>query len=714
MKKILAAVSLVALTAIIWLLMPKPITQENISASPQPQQTDTVTLRLGHDSAKGTPIDEAARQFAREIEKKSGGELKITVYPAQGLGNAYEMLEMARNGTLDLLLIPSSKMSIAAPSMQYTDLPFLFPDPEDAHALLDGAVGEMLLDRLRSIGLVGITFWEAGFKHFTADKPLLSPEDFNGTKFRIMKSRIIMEQFKSLHAEPIPIDFFKTKQALKEGVVGGQENPLIAVVAMGFNEVQSDLTLSAHAYLNYVLSLSAKTFDKLTPDQRGLLIKEARAITPVERHSSQEKEQALLDILKKSGMHIHTLSEAQRQALADQTSHITKQYEEEIGTDIISKTEESLYLRHRPANEERPIVIGIDADLSMGGKNAGLAIKQGVELAVNDINAKGGLLGKKVIVIAKDHQGNASKGAENIEKMIAIPEVAGVIGGKHSAVIANEIEDLKEAKLPYIIPWAAASSIVENNVSSPLFRVSINDADASKYLAGYALAHYKNPAVIVENSIWGRGTLEKIRHYLQQTGIKTPIETTINRGQKQFTGIIQKIKTGKADAIILVLNELEGSNFVQSLAKNDLRLPVISHWGITGKTFFEANKENLKKLDVKFLQSFLFTTAQRPQAKQLQQAYFDLYGNGTAIPIPLPSGVAQGYDATRLLILAIQKAGTTDRTKVRDALEQLPPYEGVLKRYDPPFSKERHEALDEQDLFIAVYDENGSIKPIRQ
>ena len=171
--KNLLFISLAVIVALgaFWLLRSNTAVHEE-AATETPSQSDTVvTLNLGHDFPVTGPIHEAAVMFAQDVEKKSGGRLKIVVHPAQELGNAYAMLEMARAGTLDLLLIPTAKLSSAVPAMQYTDLPFLFPSREDAHALLDGEVGQMLLDKLHAVDLVGITFWEAGFKHFTCNKP---------------------------------------------------------------------------------------------------------------------------------------------------------------------------------------------------------------------------------------------------------------------------------------------------------------------------------------------------------------------------------------------------------------------------------------------------------------------------------------------------------------------------------------------------------------
>ena len=154
-------------------------------------------------------LNKAALRFADEIAKKTQGKVKITVHPNQELGSSGQMMELSRLGQIDILLTATAKMSVALPSMQYPDLPFLFPTREDANALLDGKVGDILLRDLNAIDLVGVAFWDGGFKNFTSNKPLTKIEDFKDLKIRVMKSRILMEQFYALKAKPIPLIFIK-------------------------------------------------------------------------------------------------------------------------------------------------------------------------------------------------------------------------------------------------------------------------------------------------------------------------------------------------------------------------------------------------------------------------------------------------------------------------------------------------------------------------
>lgn len=687
---------------------PELHTQNNLA------KLQTWELDFGHNIPLDSALHMASIRFAEMVDQKSNGRVKINVHPGQKLGNDHKMVELARRGELDIILTPTAKMSVASPSIQYADLPFFFPSRQDVYDMLDGEPGKMLLEDLHEIGLVGVTFWGNGFKHFTANSPILTPKDFLGKNIRVMKSRIIMDQFKSFGANSILIDFHSTRQALKDGVVDGQENPLVAIVTMGFHEVQSDLTLSEHAYLGYVFSISAKTFEKLPLDIRKILMESALEITPWEREQTDEKERKFLEIIKQAGVNVHTLEESERKKFEKLVSHIPKQYEEIIGCDVISKTKELLYEKYGALSESNgQIVIGLNADLSTDAKTAGLAIKRGIELAIDEINSKGGVLGKKLLLIAKDHRSIASKGVENNKVFIEQGDTVAVLSGLHSPVVLHEIKSMTEAGMPFLIPWAAASGITENNFKdNSIFRISANDRFAARFIAKYALKKHSKPAIIVENSAWGRGNLEKMRAYLQEQGKDFNVELIFNRGQDNFDDEFKKIMDSGADSLIMVSNSMEGGTILNKMATYEKTLPIISHWGIIGGPFFKDNKQALNKVDLSFFQTFSFLKNKHPKSQALAKKYLEDYAIKSIEDIQAPAGVAQAYDLVQLLALAIQKAATTERSKVREALEKLPSYQGAVKYYEKAFSVDNHDALGVDDYYIARFSPDGYIVPV--
>ena len=408
------------------------------------------SLRLGLNIAADSALHAAALKFAEQVGERSKGTLQVTVFPDQQLGSDDQMLEMARTGQLDLLLTPTAKISAAIPAMQYADLPFYFSSREELYSMLDGEPGRMLLSKLGSIDLVGLTFWENGFKQFTANTPIRRPEDFARLRIRTMKSPLIAEQFSSLGARPIPIDFHATYQALQDGAVDGQENPLVAIVGMRFHEVQKHLTISNHAYLGYVFSASKRVFETLSPELREILHTTARELTVWEREETARRESDLVEKIRSAGVEVHTLNADERERFRAALAPITGKFGFDVGYDLLVKTEELRF--HKRAESPQPItplIIGVDADFSSSGAQAGGAIYRGVQLAVKEINEKGGLLGRPVQIIGRDHGANPLSGMRNLEQFARMPNLLAVVGGMHSSVILEELAEIHRLQVPY-------------------------------------------------------------------------------------------------------------------------------------------------------------------------------------------------------------------------------------------------------------------------
>ena len=720
-RSIIGIAILAMIAVIVWIalqpsqqLTQAPVQQAKPKAAEKP---DLIKLRFGHNTPTNSALHQASLKFAEEVRRKSAGRVIVEVFPAQQLGNDHKMVEMARAGELDILLTPTAKMSVPVPSMQYADLPFLFPSREAAYMMLDGEPGKRLLNNLRSIDLVGVTFWENGFKHFTGNRAFLNPDDFSGTKIRVMKSRIIMDQFKSFGAQPVPIDFHATREALKDGVVDGQENPLVAIVSMGFHEVQSDLVVSEHAYLGYVFSISEKTFNRLPAEIGLMLVDTARQITPWERAETVKREAAFIEKVKQAGVTVHTLSAEQKERFAEKTRHIVKAFEDVIGADVISSTEAILLKEFGPAHDaEQQIVIGLNADLSLGAKSAGLAIKRGAELAIREINAAGGILDRPVVLLPMDHRISATRSEKNLREMAARKDLVAVLGGLQSAIVEQDIPHLQSLKLPYLVPWAASAGLTDLDTRpNYIFRLSADDALASRFIAENAVKKHTRPAIIVENSNWGRGNLENMQSFLQSKGISPVMTFTYNRGMQDFTSAINDLVKSGADSVILVANYLEGSKLLKQMVLSNelLTVPVFSHWGILGGPFYENNKMVLSKIDVSIFQSLNLLTREDEIATTFLRDYLQQYGKNSIKQIHAPAGVAQAYDLVHLLSKAVQKAGEVDRAKIRLALENLDTHQGLIKQYAPAFSEDNHEALDEGDFIMARYNVHGMLEPVK-
>jgi len=241
------------------------------------------SMKFGHDMPEDSAQHVAALKYADLVKERTKGQVEIKVFPAQQLGTDPEMVQQAQMGTLEIVLPPTAKISGFAAQLQLADLPFLFPSKETCYQVLDGPVGDKVLALLDAKGLKGVSFWESGFKQITANKAIRKPEDFAGMKVRVMESPLLIAQYKQVKANPVPIDFAETYNALQQGVVDAQENPLVSIVNMKFYEVQKYTMLSNHGFLGYAFLFSKKVYDGLPADIQKVMRDTARELASFER-----------------------------------------------------------------------------------------------------------------------------------------------------------------------------------------------------------------------------------------------------------------------------------------------------------------------------------------------------------------------------------------------------------------------------------------------
>ena len=370
------------------------------------------------------------------------------------------------------------------------------------------------------------------------------------------------------------------------------------------------------------------------------------------------------------------------------------------------------------ATEVDPIIIGLDADMSAGAAEGGLSIQRGAEIAIAEINEGGGVLGRPLQLKIKDHRGNPVRGANNIKSYAAMDNLVAVLGGVHTPVAMHELPLIHQHKIIYLGPWAAGTPVVKNGYQpNYVFRVSIRDEFAGAFLVEKALQKgYRKVALALEKTGWGRSNEKAMRSALTSKGLEPAEVAWFHWGARDQEAAVDKLIEAKPDIILLVANAPEGLEIAKSMASHtkEARIPIISHWGITGGNFYEQAKDVLGEIDLSILQTFSFVNPPFPdRAERVVNAYLKRYPEAVdASSISSPTGTAHAYDLIHLLALAIAKAGTTDRESVRNTLENLEEYQGLVRNYSPAFTSKRHDALDSSDFNLSQYDENGVIIPL--
>jgi C4-dicarboxylate-binding protein DctP len=296
------------------------------------------TMKFGHDMPEDSAQHVAALKYAELVKERTKGRVEVRVFPAQQLGTDPEMVQQAQMGTLEIVLPPTAKIGGFAAQLQLADLPFLFPTKQICYQVLDGPVGDRLLGLLESKGLKGVSFWESGFKQMTANKPIRKPEDFAGMKVRVMESPILIAQYKQVKANPIPIDFAETYNALQQGVVEAQENPLVSIVNMKFYEVQKYTMLSNHGFLGYAFLFSKRVWDRLPGDIQKIMRDTARELAPFERQDTARREGGYIERIKKGGSQVVEFTPQELAAFEKAFRPVHQQFAKTIGEDLLKDT----------------------------------------------------------------------------------------------------------------------------------------------------------------------------------------------------------------------------------------------------------------------------------------------------------------------------------------------------------------------------------------
>lgn len=301
-------------------------------------------IRVSHVVAEETPKGLAMNRFKALVEQRSAGQIRVTIYPAAQLYRDHDEMEALRLGAVDILAPSLSKFGrIGFPEFELFDLPFLFDSVEQVRRITQGPIGQRLLARLGRQGVTGLGYLDNGFKHMSANRPLLEPADFKGLRMRIQSSRVIAAQFRALGAQPISLTFSETRRALASGVVDGTENPISNFWTQGMHQVQRDLSLTGHGYLGYAVVTNQRFWHSLAPPDRELI---ERALREALHYGNQiadaQNDKALAALREAGSTRIHTLTSAQRAQLRQAVQPAYDELAQRIGPTWVQEFQRAL------------------------------------------------------------------------------------------------------------------------------------------------------------------------------------------------------------------------------------------------------------------------------------------------------------------------------------------------------------------------------------
>jgi len=367
------------------------------------------------------------------------------------------------------------------------------------------------------------------------------------------------------------------------------------------------------------------------------------------------------------------------------------------------------------AGAQDPIKLGHVAALSGASAQSGEAISRGLRIAIDEINAKGGLLGgRRIELIQRDDESSPPKGLIAARELIFSERVAAFFGGIDSPVSLAIVPLANKEKIPFMGVWAAATPITRNGADpNYVFRVSAVDALVDIKLLDYAHRKFgaTRAGLMLINNPWGESN-EKGLHAADENNPAIEIVGVekFENNDVDMVPQLTRLKQAGADVIVLVVNAPPGAQMMKSRERMGWKVPVVSHWGISGGRFPELAGPTAG--DAHFVQTYSFFGKQGPVGTRFLEALMQKYPQIKGPEdIFSPVGTANAYDAMHLLAMAIENAGSTDGDAIRRALENLGTYEGLIKSYDRPFTPDDHDALGPEDYIMVRY-EGNQIVPV--
>ena len=300
-------------------------------------------IRFGYGLNEQSNQGRAAKVFADAVEKASGGKMKVRTIGASALGPDVQMQNSLIGGAQEMMVGSTATLVGITKEMALWDTPFLISNAKEADALLDGPIGDKIRNKLPEKGLVGLAYWENGFRNLTNSKRAISKvEDLEGIKLRVMQNNVFLNSFKTLGANAVPMAFSELFSALETNTVDGQENPFNTILSSKFYEVQKYMTVTNHVYSPWIVMASKKWWDQLSKDEQKILSDAAKLSRDFERKDTRDEASRAVADLKAKGMQVNELSPTESARMRDKLTRVYAQIGADIGMDLWNETQAEL------------------------------------------------------------------------------------------------------------------------------------------------------------------------------------------------------------------------------------------------------------------------------------------------------------------------------------------------------------------------------------
>ncbi|MEW6623448.1 MAG: TRAP transporter substrate-binding protein [Bacillota bacterium] len=303
------------------------------TSEPEAPKQEKVVMRVAHTIAPDSHYQKGLEKFNELLQQKSNGMIELQIFHSAQLGSERDAIEGVSMGTLEMTLVSTAPLANFSDKFMVFDLPFIIQDRQKAYAAFDGPIGKEILASLEPSGLLGLGFWENGFRMLTnSRRAVVNPEDVKGLTIRLMENPVHVETFRHLGANPVPMPFGELFTALQQKTVDGQENPLIIIYTSKFAEVQDYLALTGHFYAPAALLVNKAFFEKLPQDYQQIILEAEKEARDWERQFCIEQEAGFIEKLEAAGM---TITRPDKAVWQEATKPVYEKFQNKIGKDII-------------------------------------------------------------------------------------------------------------------------------------------------------------------------------------------------------------------------------------------------------------------------------------------------------------------------------------------------------------------------------------------
>ena len=301
------------------------------------------TIKFGLNSPEGHPAVAGMRKFASAVEAKSGGKIKVQLFLNGSLGSDQATLSALKGGTVEMAVMNSGILASEVKALEIFDFPFLFANEKEADAIVDGPIGQKMHAALADRGIVGLSYWELGFRNITTGKKVITKvDDIAGLKLRVIPNAINVDWVSALGANPTPLAFPEVYAAMEQKAIDGHENPFSVINANKFYEVQKHLAVTNHQYNPQAVIVSKKLWDSLSADEKKIFDEAAVEATKFQRQFNREQMGVALDNLKKNGMQVTEFNAAEMAKFRDKMKPVIDKHSAIVGPDVVNALQAEL------------------------------------------------------------------------------------------------------------------------------------------------------------------------------------------------------------------------------------------------------------------------------------------------------------------------------------------------------------------------------------